>query len=62
MTAFPAVSLPGAWQGTYFPCRIAPRETMQAIAGKQFYGAGKPIFGPGGEVFPCVSRAAGKKC
>ena len=46
--------------GNIFSLPARFRETTQAIAGKRFYVAAEGFFSPGGEVFPCVSRAAGK--
>ena len=49
MTAFPAVSLPHARQGTSFPCRLAfrgRRQAVQAIAGKWVLCCGRGGFQP----------------
>ena len=37
------------------------RRQTQAIDCKQICGAARALFRPGGEFFPCVSRAAGKR-
>jgi hypothetical protein len=51
MTGFPAISLPSAWQGKYFPCG-SRRGNDATRCKKRDPGAAREFFSPLGEVFP----------